>query len=783
MTRPTFPPSDRERQRAEEVARLAAMGPAGVPALLEMLADPSWTVRRCVVASLASLGDVAVGPLCQVLCHRRDDEARIAATVDALVASVGAVDSEVLPLLDWCDPAVVADAAQVLGRRRSSRAAARLAELAAHNDDNVAVAAIEALGRIGGRGVVDALVRAVATNNFFRTFPAIDVLGRSGDPRAVDPLATLLEDPRYMLEAAQALGRTGSRSAVTPLARLISHPGDAMVRVAARALAELRTRHEELYGVTLPIDDAIRRTAPMHASVRRIVQSLAEANEAEQLALCIILGALGGDTSIGALTACLDHTPPVAAAAADALLRMKQSTETRIFDALRHGDSPRRLLLLPLVTSQIAAPEVLQCTQDPDTEVRAAACDALGRSSDFRALDTLFPLLADPNGRVVHAAVSAIQSLGGPRAEELALAAARSDDPNVRRAALRILGYFGFEAALPVFLERLHDPDARVRELAIAGLPFVDNPQALEALLEVARTGDARSRAAAVRALGQTTPEPHVLSLLVAALEDADPWVRYYACKSLGRMEHVDAAPRIAERLDDEAGQVRVGAVEALSYLKSDLALATLQKATEQADPDIQRAALIGLGLAGQVESLPYLVAAMDSPVAATRLVATSALGGLSRDEILPALSRAVSDENENVAAAALGILADIPGVVATQALIELLDGPRSERVFLALATPVPGRVEGLVQALETADDELSALLATALARMRKENASAALVAALGLRNAAARRAVATALAAVGMREAFPMLEQASAVDPDPEVRRVCSLVVAQWAA
>jgi HEAT repeat protein len=778
-----FPLSDGERRRADEVDRLTAMGPAGVPALLEMLADPSWTVRRSVVASLASLGDVAVGPLCRVLCYRRDDETRIAATVDALVASVGAVDAEVLTLADGYDPAIVADAAQILGRRRYLRAAPRLAELAAHNDDNVAVAAIEALGRIGGRGVVDALVRAVATNNFFRTFPAIDVLGRSGDPRAVGPLVMLLGDPRYMLEAAQALGRTGSRSAVAPLVRLISQPGDAIVRVAARALAELRDRHQQLYGVTLPIDDAIRRTAHMPACARRLVQSLAEANEAEQIALCTIFSSLGGDAAIGALTVLLDHAPAVATAAADALLRMKQSTETRIFDALRHGDSARRLLLLPLVISHIAAPEVLQCTRDPDPEVRAAACDALARSSDFSAVDALFPLLADPNGRVVHAAVSAIQALGGPRAEELALAAARSELPNVHRAALRILGYFGFEAALPVFLDRLRDPDARVRDLAIAGLPFVDGPLAIEALLEVTGALDAQSRAAAVRALGQTTPEPRVLSHLLEALDDADPWVRYYACKSLGRMGHVEAAPRIAERLDDDAGQVRVAAVEALSCLKSDLALATLQRATHEADPDVQRAALIGLGLAGHVESLPYLETATSSPDAATRLVAISALGGLSGSEILEPLARAVSDQDENVAAAALGILAEIPGVEATRALIKLLDGPTYERVFLALATFVPGRVEGLVEALETAGDELSAHLATALARMRKENASAALVAALGLRNAAARKAVATALAAVGMREAFPMLEQASALDPDPEVRRVCSLVVAQWAA
>src|SRR5690606_13341610 len=137
------------------------------------------------VAALASLGDVAVGPLCDLLRMSRDDEARLAATVDALVASIGHVEDAVRPLADDANPAVVADAAQILGRRRSSAEVPTLVRLLGHADDNVAVAAIEALGRIGGRAAIDSLIGAASSGNFFRVFPAIDVLGRSGDPRAV----------------------------------------------------------------------------------------------------------------------------------------------------------------------------------------------------------------------------------------------------------------------------------------------------------------------------------------------------------------------------------------------------------------------------------------------------------------------------------------------------------------------------------------------------------------------------------------------------------------------
>ena len=48
------------------------------------------------------------------------------------------------------DPAVICDAVQVLGRRRAVRSVPLLTRLAEHENENVAMAAIEALGRIGG---------------------------------------------------------------------------------------------------------------------------------------------------------------------------------------------------------------------------------------------------------------------------------------------------------------------------------------------------------------------------------------------------------------------------------------------------------------------------------------------------------------------------------------------------------------------------------------------------------------------------------------------------------
>ncbi len=775
--------TDAERQRIDAIDGLVAREGAGAVAdLLGMLGEPSWAVRRAVVAALAALGDAAVEPLCALLRARRDDEARIAAAVDALVASAGAAERGVVALADDPNPAVVADAAQILGRRRSAAQVHVLVRLMQHTDDNVAVAAIEALGRIGGRAAVDALVAAVQSGSFFRTFPAIDVLGRSGDPRAVAPLARLLEQPTYATEACRALGRTGERSAVAPLVQfLMAHTADAGARLAASALAELHGSYAARFGTVQPIEDALRRAADPAVVVRRLTQALTGADAAEQTSICLLLGVIGNEAAITALTALLD-SPATLDCAAKALESVgRRASELELLKALREGDSARRRGLLPRVVTPAGVDEVMLCLGDPAPAVRAMACDALARIGGTRAVPALFRLLGETDPRVVQAATAAIQSLGSRDTERLALEAAAAPQAGVRRAAIRILSYFGYASALPRLVDALSDPDPRVRDTAIQGLPFIEDPRALERLLELARDEDDPGRATAMRALGQCPEDPRVTAFLLRGLGDPAPWVRYYACQSLGKLGLEEAAQVIAPLVRDPAGQVRVAAVEALSHLKGPVATDALQEAAGSSEPDLQRAALIGLGLQRRPESLPLLLTAASSSEAATRLVALSALAGFESPQVLAALGRALSDADEGVRTAAIGFLAAAPGAEATRMLVDFLhDEGLRPQLLAALGTPHEDRVAGVLAMIDQASEEQAPWLVSVLSRLRDEGGQAGLHRALRSSNPAARKAAAAALAELGTDDAMGALQDVAARDADPEVRRVCELLLAR---
>ena len=771
-----------ELLRTQEVDRLAAAADGGVPRLVEMLDDASWSVRRAVVASLAAAGEGALGPLLAELQQRRDSEARIAAVVDALSALTGdAADAKLSALaVTGAEPAVLADVAQILGRRRAPGGISARVTLTRHADDNVAVAAVEALGRIGGRAAVDSLVEAVKSGNFFRTFPAIDVLGRSGDPRAVAPLTALLEQPQYANEAARALGRTGDIGAVEPLMRLLVRAGAATVRVAAVALRDLQQRYGERFGDGTAVAAAVRRAGDVTVA-RQLVRALGEGDPAEQAAICFLLGESGDPAAAAALAQLVDATPEVAEAATAALRRLGPLAEERVLAGIQTGDVAQRRALLPLVSRATSAAAVVACLGDTDADVRAQACDALARMGVTSVVGALFPLLADTNPRVAFAATAAIQSLGSHETEALARTAAGSADARVRRAAIGILGYFGSPSVVDDILAALNDDDERVREAAIHALPFLDDPRALEALFTVARGPAERTRAAAMRALGQSGSDLRVSAMLMKGLSDPDAWVRYYACQALGKLAFAPAAAAIVRLMNDEAGQVRVAAVEALSCMDSEVAAKALKSAVDDSDGDVRRTAIIGLGVAKQQDSLPLMLAAASSGDAATRLVALSAFGGFRSPEVLRALQRAAEDEDEGVRTAAIGFLAATPGGAATRMLTDLLH-PKSlrEPIVAALSVQIEGRVAGLEEALAEADDETAAALTSALARLHRPDASAVLMAAMSAPNVAARKAAASALAVLATKDALAVLQKAAHDDPEPEVRQICAVLLAR---
>ncbi|MBA3395309.1 MAG: HEAT repeat domain-containing protein [Deltaproteobacteria bacterium] len=771
----TFTLTTAEQARVEHIDQLVALGPSGVDELISTMSDPSWTVRRASVAALASLGDDSVGPLCTWLSDQRTEEHSIAAAVDALAASIGkSTTVAVMAMLADPRPAIAADAAQILGRRRATEACAILGKAISHVDDNVAVAAIEALGAIGGSAAIDELIAVMGHRNFFRTFPALQVLAKSGDPRAVAPLASLLDDETFCFEAVRALGRTGSAQAIPPLASLLPRSGDAIVRLIALALADLVTRAEWI-GVAAQVVITMREC--IGPSLVRFAAALRASDPEERAALAVVLGRIGDESVIPELARLLDD-PELHTIATEAIQRIGELHDAAQIAALA-VDAATRVAVLPIVNSRAAAASVRALLRDENGEVRARACEALARIGDSASVPQLFATLDDPNPRVALAATAAIQSLGVADTAKRVIAALQHGSPAVRRYALRIIAYMGFaEAYEPVSLA-ISDADPRIAELAVASLGAINDPRVDGLLAEIAVSPTPTLRAAAMRAavnrLGENAGE-----LLERGLADDFAWVRYYACQGLGRIGRANAVEQLIARLADATPHVRISAIEALAHLETAAAWQALCSVIRSGDPDERRAALISVGLRPGDAALPFLFEALKSTDVATRLIGLSGLARRPEDSALEHVAVAALDPVAEVRDAALSLLGERWDRAAAEALVDLaLACDEEHPVHLTLSRPGACRIAAIAARLANVDDRRAPILASALARMHEGSATTTLFEALTLTNAAARRAAATTLIAMAVDGAYKAVTRVAREDPDLEVRRVCAALVA----
>lgn len=767
--------TDAERGRVDHIDHLVALGPPSVGELISSMSDPSWTVRRAAVGGLAALGEDAVPALCRWLRDERTTEHAIAAAVDALVGSIGpAASTQVVDLLDHPDAAVVADAATILGRRRVAAQAMRLAALLDHADDNVAVAAIEALGTIGGTVSIDALIDVLRRKSFFRTFPALQVLAKTGDPRVIAPIAALLADDGFRVEAARALGRTGSAIAILPLASLLPRSSDAMARLVATALSDLLVR-ATWSGATDVVSSTMR--SALSAVNGRFVAALRGSDGVERVAIAKVLGTVGDADTMAVLVELLGD-PEVRSAATEAIRHIGTLHADALIDALTGGSTATRFALLPIVGSARAAEGIRLLLTDEDPEIRARACEALGRIGDTASVPQLFLALGDRNPRVTYAATSAIHSLGIETTGALAIHALTTGSNTVRRQALRIIAYLGCEEAFEQVRAAVDDPDVRIAELAVAALGVLEDPRVEPILVTLARRPSDPLRSASMRAAAQRGGDV-MAELLSRGLADEAAWVRYYACQGLGRLGNASSTAGLVSRLADAYPHVRIAAIEALARLDTPQAWQALTSAARSSDGDEQRAALVGLSNEPRPAAVPFLLAAARSPEIPTRLIALAGLASMNDPRALDELAAAACGEIPELRDAALSLLADQVGRPAADVLVDLVIATDPEHpAHLTLSRPSPARIEAIAARLATAEDGIAAILAAALARMAVPEATVALFDALSAASAAARRSAAVSLIAIDAPGAADAVRRLASDDPDDDVRRACQAAV-----
>jgi hypothetical protein len=325
------------------------------------------------------------------------------------------------------------------------------------------------------------------------------------------------------------------------------------------------------------------------------------------------------------------------------------------------------LLALTLLGCEPGGERVRRALASQDPAQRCEAIERLAESRERAAVELVVPHLKDPSPRVRRAAVAAVATLGGARAQLGRLLDRLQDgDLEVRIATARALGDSGDARARPGLVSALEDRSPVVRRAASAAL----------AALGVTPSGQAAALAA------------QRLAAEIARLQHPDEQIRASAARELGLAEQADAVAPLIRALDGTSPLVAREAARALGRIGSAEARRILLARAGRKEHRAQAALGVAL-LEGEPAARSLLGLLMD-PSSEARAAALTALAEEGArppsGELARAVCRELASPAPDLALAAARILGARGLRCPTELAGILKRDPGDERAFALLA-------------------------------------------------------------------------------------------------
>ena len=410
-------------------------------------------------------------------------------------------------------------------------------------------------------------------------------LGLLADPQAVPVLVSALKDasPLVRGRAAEGLGLIGAPAASAGSAIADSASGCAAVMAAI-------PRDEEAPG------------SPEVQACKLAIVALVRLRQFEALAR-VVLDANGAPVSVWWPVAFgLQRSGDPRAAGPLVTLASGPGVYTPAF-ALRGLAA-----LNDSRTASLAAP--VAARPDVDVRLRAEAIRALGRVADRESLPMLVGLVDDrntPPGLVLEA-VTAIGTIGDPRAIDVMLDLFASPSPVLRSAAMTAAARLDGDGFLLALSSLERDKDWSVRANLATILSRLPADKARPALEDLLSDTDVRVQGPALQALARIGGSD-VDERLLQALKAPDFGVRGAAATLVGERRPAGGAAALAEAYargeSDATYSARVASLEAIAKYPLAEAQETLTKALGDLEWPVRLVAARLLSQAGVADASP----------------------------------------------------------------------------------------------------------------------------------------------------------------------------------
>jgi HEAT repeat protein len=540
-----------------------------------------------------------------------------------------------------------------------------LVRAAADVDENVVVAAAEALGRADLAGEEARELATVALGKLLSRSETAVRVAALGSLRALEvPIAWELLEPLFSdpLLRRNAIAATAGNLAPRALVLLAEGIADRSPTLAREALVALGRCLEEAWGEDELLEIAAK-TLRASSAARSALRVFARADDvpargAAVLALglvrdpddvSIIADALADDRVADHAEAALrmfgqDAVEPLVVAGRSAAPSLRAAAISMLPELAPSQDEPLAAVRegLSAGAPEVVAPAlkslaivgvatdigpIAQHVTSEDARVASAARAALAEVAMRHPEEALALLRVDPRGNCALAgAVVAGALRKGTEFLCVALAHRRAD---VRHAAIDALAAIGGDEAARAVTGSLADEEAVV---------------ALAAIRALGRLG----RSEQLAALAATTKDAMRLGAVLRALRDADPERAFAAARPLLRANE----PSIA-----------AAAIDVVGSIGSNATADALMSAADHPDQEVTKLALGRIATLGGERALAALTAALEHGADGVRKYAAELLGGTKLPEAESVLrSRLDRERSAAVRVAIMSALAVRPG-------------------------------------------------------------------------------------------------------------------------
>jgi HEAT repeat protein len=249
---------------------------------------------------------------------------------------------------------------------------------------------------------------------------------------------------------------------------------------------------------------------------------------------------------------------------------------------------------------------------------------------------------------------------------------------------------------------------------ALARCPEDEAERARAALLPYLEDSSPDVRYMVALSLGRLGSQEAVEPLMELYRSDPELMPRQAAVAALGELGDTRATEVLLEALSDELPDLRFQATSALTQVNPAAAAAPLRRALGDEDPEVRASAAAGLGDLGDAQAADELHQLADDDSVAVRIEAAVALSKLDDGRGRQALARYLDDRDYGLLAAEQLFRRPDPG--AMDALHQILDrwlAPRLQKVWAAAALVKLGDDRGrevLLQALESRKETVRGL-------------------------------------------------------------------------